>query len=185
MKRYLLLLIFGLLIACTPQSEPVMMEKQDGAMQSDKPVALQQDPFITQEPIVSPGETPVMDKHETFRPIAGDVSKYYHWNNELFEQANEEGKLIYLEFSANWCPICKQQEKDLVAAFETLDNPNVIGFKIPYKDSETTDEHTALARKYGIAYQHTKVIIKDGKILLKSPEAWNTERFLTEVNQLG
>ncbi len=128
-----------------------------------------------------------MEKESMSSPnlIGGDISKYFLWDSALFEKANTDRKIIYLEFSANWCPVCKQQEKDLIVGFETLDNPNVIGFKIPYKDSETTDEHTALARKYGIAYQHTKVILIDGKVALKSPEAWSADRFVTEVNKLG
>lgn len=119
------------------------------------------------------------------KPIGGDISKYYLWDSSLFEKSVEEGKLVYLEFSAEWCPVCQKQEPELIAGFEQLDNPNVIGFKIPYKDSMTTDEHNALARKYGIAYQHTKIVLRDGQVVLKNPEAWDAVRFVTEVNSLG
>ena len=50
-----------------------------------------------------------------------------------------------------------------------------------YKDDQTDAAQTALAKEYGIAYQHTKSIIKDGKVALKSPEAWDKERILAEI----
>jgi thiol:disulfide interchange protein len=117
--------------------------------------------------------------------LAGDISKYYVWDKAMFDQAVADGKIVYLEFSAEWCPACQQQEKDLKVAFEQLDDPDVVGFRIPYKDSRTTEEHTLLAKQYGIAYQHTKVIIKGGKTVMKSPEAWSVERFLSEMKRLG
>jgi thiol-disulfide isomerase/thioredoxin len=117
--------------------------------------------------------------------IGGGASRYYNWDRAKFDQAVADGKTVYLEFSANWCGTCKAQEPHLIAGFAELNDPNVVGFKIPYKDSDTTAEHTELAKQYGIAYQHTKVVLKDGKQVLKSPEAWDNVRFLAEMRKLG
>jgi len=71
----------------------------------------------------------------------------------------------------------------LIASFAELNDPNVVGFKIHYKDGQTTNEDSALAKQYQIAYQHTKVILKDGKIVKKSPESWTRDKFLEEMRK--
>jgi len=116
--------------------------------------------------------------------IGGGVSRYYDWDKAKFDQAAADGKTVYLEFSANWCPVCQSQEPQLIAGFAELNDPNVVGFKIHYNDDETTDEHKALTQQYQIAYQHTKVVLKDGKQVLKSPESWTKDRFLEEMRKL-
>jgi len=117
--------------------------------------------------------------------IAGDISKYYDWDRAMFDQAVSEGKTIYLEFSADWCGVCQKQEPHLKAAFAELDDPNVVGFKIHYKDDQTTPEMEDLAKQYQIAYQHTKVILKAGQVVKKSPEAWEATQFLEEMRKLA
>ena len=116
--------------------------------------------------------------------LGGTVSKYHQWDKTIFDKAVAEGKVIYLEFYASWCPACKKQHSELVKGFEDLSNQNVIGFRIPYKDSDTTREHEELARQYGVSYQHTKIILKDGKVVLKSPEAWDSTRFMNELKKV-
>lgn len=162
MKYFVILL--SLLVACAPAQQSMMEEEW------------------------TPEEMAEMEKEHstTMSGILSDgVSKYYDWNKELFDKAIAEGKTVYLEFSANWCPTCQSQEPHLIAGFAELNDPNVIGFKIHYKDDQTTDEHTSLAKQYGIAYQHTKVVLKNGKQVLKSPEAWAKDRFLEEMRKLG
>ncbi len=158
MKLYCIAALLVFLAACAPQPQ---VQQVDEAMQKEM------------EATMEPGL------------IAGDISKYYDWDKTKFDQAVAEGKTIYLEFSANWCGICQKQEPHLKAAFAELDDPDVVGFKIHYKDDQTTDEHNALAQQYQIVYQHTKVVLKDGKQVLKSPEAWEKDRFLEEMRKLA
>jgi len=119
--------------------------------------------------------------HSELGLIGGSVSKYYEWDREKFNNAVHEGKTVYLEFSANWCQICQKQELHLKAGFAELNDSNVIGFKVHYKDDETTAEHQALAQEYQVVYQHTKVILNNGDVVLKSPEGWEKDRFLSEI----
>ena len=161
------IVILALLVACAP-AQPAM-EKLSGEDWTPEEMAEMEE---MHERTMEPGL------------VGGGISRYYDWNNAMFDQAVAEGKTIYLEFSANWCPTCQSQEPHLIAGFAELNDPNVVGFKIHYKDDETTDEHTALAKQYGIAYQHTKVVLKDGKQVLKSPEAWTKDRFLEEMRKL-
>ena len=116
--------------------------------------------------------------------IGGSASKYYDWNKTKFEHAVQEGKKIYLEFSADWCSICQKQELHLKAGFIELNDPNVVGFKINYNDDQTTPEMQALAEQYQIPYQHTKVVLKNGKQAIKSPESWTKDRFLEEMRKI-
>jgi len=58
---------------------------------------------------------------------------------------------------------------------------DVVGFRVNYNDGETDSFEEGLAREFGIAYQHTKVIIQDGERVLKSPETWNKDRYLSEL----
>jgi len=171
-----------------PDSEkasPDMMEENTSAMMAHASLMTHESTAM----MMKPNETGMMENetmmmHEP-KLVGGGVSKYYQWDSDSFDEANSEGKLIYLEFSASWCPICQEQEPQLIAGFEALNDPAVVGFKIPFKDGQTRAIHDALARKYGVVYQHTKVIIRNGTVLLKSPEEWDKDRFLSEVKKLG
>jgi len=177
MKQYVLIALLVLLVACAP-AQPMMEKKPVEPMQKE-PV-IEKAPEMVKEPIIEEKDTRMMEPGL----IGGGVSRYYNWDKTMFDKAVAEGKTIYLEFSANWCPACQNQEPQLIAGFAELNDPDVIGFKIHYKDDQTTAEHTELAKQHGIAYQHTKVVLKDGKVVKKSPEAWTKDNFLEEMRKL-
>ncbi len=176
--KYLLVALLALLVACAPQ----MMEKP-----IEKAPVMEKEPVMEKqaEPVME--KEPVMEEKRVMEPglIGGGASRYYNWDRAKFDQAVAEGKTVYLEFSADWCPACQAQEPELIAGFAELNNPNVVGFKIHYKDDQSTEEHKALIEEYQIAYQHTKIVLKDGKQVLKSPEAWTKDKFLEEMRKLG
>jgi len=180
MKQYVLVALLALLVACTPAQQT--MEKKEVMM--DKQPVMEEKKEMVKEPVM---EKEAMTKPEgKMMPglIGGDVSRYYNWDKAMFDQAVSEGKTIYLEFSASWCGACQKQEPELIAGFAELNDPNVVGFKIPYKDSETTSEHTALAQQYQVPYQHYKVILKNGQIIKRSPEAWTKSKMLEVLRSL-
>lgn len=90
---------------------------------------------------------------------------------------------MVLYFYANWCPICRAEVPELYAAFSELKNPEVVGFRINFNDNETDELEQALASDSGIVYQHTKVFLKNGELVLRSPENWDKERYLKEINK--
>jgi len=87
-------------------------------------------------------------------------SNYKLFNKIEFEKSLTEGKVIMLYFTANWCPICREQEPiNVEALFELIEEPDIIAFRVHILDSETTKETETLADNYEVRYQHTTVII--------------------------
>lgn len=114
--------------------------------------------------------------------IAGSKTPLLDFTKADYEVAVASGKLVVLYYYANWCPICKAEtQNSLYPAFDELSNENVIGFRVNYKDTDTDADEEALAREHGIAYQHTKVFVKNGERILKSPEEWDKARYLSEI----
>ena len=113
--------------------------------------------------------------------LAGTVSPYIEFNNEDYQKALKENKKILLYFYASWCQLCKAEQPNTFAAFNELKYPNLVGFRVNYKDSDTDSDEANLAKEFGIAYQHTKVILKNGKQAAKFPDSWDKQRYLDEL----
>lgn len=113
--------------------------------------------------------------------LAGTVSPYYEFTQIAYEQALSENKIILLYFYADWCPICaREQQDDTLPAFNELQNENLIGFRVHYNDNKVTSSEEALAKQFGITYQHTKVILKNGQQILKDLNSWNKAKYLED-----
>lgn len=132
--------------------------------------------------VMTAGEKPLGKETVTGVVIAGTTTPYLEFTQEGYEKALQDKKIIVLNFYANWCPICRAEEPDAKAAFDSLDNPDVVGFQVHFKDDLTTPEAKALAEKYSVPYQHTKVILKDGREVLKETAQWSKDEFVTQIN---
>lgn len=115
--------------------------------------------------------------------LAGKSAKLYDFKKSDYDAALKSGNLVVLYFYANWCPICKAEVPMLYSAFNELSSDKVVGFRVNYNDNETDSDEVALAREFGVAYQHTKVFLKNGARVLKSPETWTKERYLDEISK--
>lgn len=113
--------------------------------------------------------------------LAGKSSPLLDFTKTDFDAALASDKLIVLYFYANWCPTCAVEFPIMQSVFNELTTDQVIGFRVNYNDSDTDADEVALAREHGIAYQHTKVFLKNGKQILKSPETWDRQRYLAEI----
>ena len=131
-------------------------------------------------------DTPVAEENEAVQTgalLAGTVSPLLDFTKADYDAAIKTDKLIVLYFYANWCPICKEEtKKALYPAFNELTTDRVVGFRINYKDNETDSDEKALAVKYGVPYQHTKVFVRNGERILKAPDGWVKARYLKEIN---
>lgn len=114
--------------------------------------------------------------------LAGDKSPLLEFTPEDYAAAKLSDKLVVLYFYANWCPVCREEFPKMEDAFDELSSDKVIGFRVNYNDNETSEAERELAREFGVAYQHTKVLLKNGERIGKYPDSWDKERYLTEIN---
>lgn len=105
--------------------------------------------------------------------LAGTVTSYLEFTQSDYDQAVAAGNIIVLDFYANWCPICRAEEPALFSSFNALNDPNVVGFRVNYNDDDTDDAEDALADQFGVTYQHTKVIVRNGQVELKTQNTWD------------
>lgn len=116
--------------------------------------------------------------------LAGSKSPLIDFNKADYDLALKTNKLIVLYFYANWCPICKAEvANSLYPVFNALTTDEVIGFQVGFNDNQTDKDEKGLASQFGVPYQHTKVFVKNGQRILKSPEQWNEARYLSEINK--
>jgi len=116
--------------------------------------------------------------------LAGSSSPLLEFNQADYDKAIASDKLVLLYFYANWCPICRAEFPKMQQAFDQLSGSEVVGFKVNYNDTKITDQEKALAQKFGVAYQHTKVALRNGERILKAPDSWETQRYLDEISKL-
>ncbi len=79
-----------------------------------------------------------------------------HFNNETFETALAEGKLMMVDFWAEWCGPCQMLGPVIESLADRYEGRAVVG-KI------NTDEEQALAMSFQITGIPTVIFFKDGK----------------------
>lgn len=110
-------------------------------------------------------------------------TKYVEFNQILFDAAITDKKIVLLNFYANWCPICRAEEPGLAEGLNLLGDENIVAFRVNYNDSDTDENEKAIAKKLGISYQHSKVILLEEKVLLKEiAKAWDKEAVGEKIN---
>lgn len=115
--------------------------------------------------------------------LAGSSAPLLDFVQSDYEAAVQSDKLVVLYFYANWCPICKEEVADaLYPAFNELTRDDVVGFRVNYNDNQTDSDEESLAREFGIAYQHSKIFLKNGERVLKAPDSWEKSRYLSEMS---
>lgn len=143
-------------------------------------------PIMTKTPTVSPvsgDEAGTAGGHRYSGVVlAGSSALLLDFNKSDYDAVFQTDKLIVLYFYANWCPLCKAEFPLMQEAFNELTTDKVIGFRVNYNDDQTDSDEEALARQYGVAYQHTKVFVRNGERIGKWPDSWNKDRYLSEIN---
>ena len=83
-----------------------------------------------------------------------------HYNKESFDKSLNEGKLMMVDFWANWCGPCRM----LGPVLEQLaaDRPDVTVAKVD------VDENMSLAAAYGVESIPMLLVFKNGQLVNKS-----------------
>lgn len=113
--------------------------------------------------------------------LAGTTSPYIVFNKADYNKALSSNKIILLDFYANWCPICRAEAPELKAGFDSLTTDKVVGFRVNFNDSDTDADEKALAQQFNVPYQHTKILLKDGKEIARSSDQWTKDDFIKQV----
>lgn len=116
--------------------------------------------------------------------IAGGTSQYLAFAKSDYDKAVAEGKIIFLDFYADWCPICRAESPAIEGAFNKLQNENLVGFRVNFNDAQTDEDEKALAKQFSVPYQHYKIIIKNGSVVLKDGETWDAQKAVAELSSL-
>lgn len=159
------------------ENNDAMMEKTDSMMEENNDTMMEKEDSMMEE-------NSMMQKYEG-EVLAGTSAKYMDFTKEDYELALSENKVVVLYFYATWCPTCRAEQPEAFEAFNEMDKENVVGFRVNYKDSDTDEYEAGLAKEFGITYQHTKVILKDGVRVLKSPESWDSARYIEEISKFA
>ncbi|MBI2029683.1 redoxin domain-containing protein [Candidatus Gottesmanbacteria bacterium] len=114
--------------------------------------------------------------------IAGSTTPYLDFNQDDYQKALSENKIIFLNFYANWCPICRAESPDINQAFDQMSFDDVVGFRVNFNDDQTDEDEKTLAKQFAIPYQHTKVILVNGEEVLQKTEKWNSDQVIEEIN---
>ncbi len=130
------------------------------------------------ENVISPESTNDNDK----KILAGKLSPFLEYTKQEFEKAKLENKIIFLDFYATWCPICRVEAPEIDAGFNSLNTDRIVGFRVNFNDPDTDSDEKQIAKDLAIPYQHTKVILKDGIEFSRSSETWEKEDFLDAIN---
>lgn len=115
----------------------------------------------------SSADLKMMEKSEDDLIVKPIGSRYVEYSKTTLAQAARGRRVLY--FYANWCPTYRPADANL-RENEARIPENMIVVRVNYNDSDTDAEEKALAKQYGITYQHTFVQIdRQGKELTK----WN------------
>ncbi len=138
------------------------------------------DKMAEEKAMVDKGEAMTKDPDTS---LIGKSAPLLDFTKADYDAAVKTDKLVVLYFYANWCPICRAEFPIMQNVFNELLTDKVIGFRVNYNDDQTDSNEENLAREFGVAYQHTKIFVKDGQRILKSPESWDESRYETEINK--
>jgi thiol:disulfide interchange protein len=132
---------------------------------------------------VSPTETTIPPSADnpseltlTGRMVA---SNYFEYSKADYEAARAAGRPIFLFFYANWCPTCAKQEPIVRALMDEIADESrlndLIAFRVNFNDNQTDKDEEALAREFGVTYQHTMFVLDE--------TGRQTDKFLSQTSK--
>ena len=96
-------------------------------------------------------------------------------NKDNFDEVKNSGKIILLDFYADWCGPCRMLSP-VVDEFAE-ENPDFVVGKI------NVDKEPELSEEFGVSSIPMLVVMKDGKILNKSVGAKSKQQILEMIEK--
>ncbi|MDA1080044.1 MAG: thioredoxin family protein [bacterium] len=90
------------------------------------------------------------------RVVATTTEQYVFFSPEALAAAVDKRRVLF--FYAEWCPTCAPADKDFQANASKLP-ADVVVVRVNHNDDNTDAAEKALAKEYGVTYQHTYVQI--------------------------
>ena len=115
--------------------------------------------------------------------LSGSTSVLYEFNPVDYREAKDDGRVILLYFYSGWDPLSKQEQQFLADALLAINDPNVVAFRVNYRDAQTNHFENTVAHEHGITYQHTKVVLIGNNRIASNAEPWDTARFVRELTR--
>lgn len=162
------------------KDKSLMMEEEDAMIKTDESV-MTNDRMMEEENEMMEDDSGAMKY--SGEVLAGISAPLLDFKKGDYDAAMKTDKTVVLFFYADWCPICRAEFPLMQEVFNGLTTEDVVGFRVNYNDDNTDSDEKDLAREFGVAYQHTKVFVKNGERISKSPEGWSKERYESEINK--
>ncbi|OGM28937.1 hypothetical protein A2801_01055 [Candidatus Woesebacteria bacterium RIFCSPHIGHO2_01_FULL_41_10] len=103
---------------------------------------------------------------------------YIQFNSETYEEIKNQNHILF--FYANWCPTCRPADEQFRKRIRELAHEYTI-VRVNYNDTDTDVDEKNLANEHGITYQHTFVLLENGKEVKR----WNggeMDELLSQIN---
>lgn len=111
-------------------------------------------------------------------------STYTPFTQTAYNEARAQNAPIFLFFYANFCPTCKEQDPRNQHILPTIGG-DLRGFRVNFNDSETDADERALAKEFGVTYQHTAFFLdRNGKLLKKVIGTQSNEALTQDLRAL-
>lgn len=111
--------------------------------------------------VIEPSQDDAMEQSDTEMMTETDEammsdSSYLPFSPSVLLDTADAKRVLF--FYADWCPTCRPVNEELETNQDKIpDDVRII--RVNYNDSETDQVEKDLAKKYGITYQHTFVLI--------------------------
>ncbi|MCI9293701.1 MAG: thioredoxin [Lawsonibacter sp.] len=99
-----------------------------------------------------------------------------HFNKETFDKSLEEGKLMMVDFWADWCGPCQMLGPVIESLAEKYEGKAVVG-------KVNTDEEGELAMRYTVMNIPTVIFFKDGKEIDRKVGVMPPDAFIQVLEQ--
>lgn len=156
-----LVLVIGVFIVANQNSQP----SEPAKMEQEYPAMMQKNPSVDS------GQDKMMADEQS-------STRYVPYSKAVYDDSADKRRVLY--FYASWCPTCRPADADFIQNSSKVPQDMIV-IRVNYNDPDTDQEEKDLAKKYGIAYQHTFVQVDSaGKEVTK----WNggqTQELLVNI----